>query len=83
MMLLSIMNALDEYFNIYMNMDYLSNSPNVCLTPLAVTIFFLCHVFFLVSVVWCPYFCFAPLHKEMDSYLLAFPLHSDSFIVPL
>ena len=48
-----------------------------------VTIFFLSHVFFLVSVVCRPYFCFAPLHEEMDSYLLAFPPHSNSFIVPL
>ena len=48
-----------------------------------VTIFFLHHMFFLISVVHCPYFRFAPLHEETDSYLLAFPPHCDSFIVPL
>ena len=48
-----------------------------------VTIFFLSHVFFLVSVVRHLYFHFAPLHEEMDSYLLAFPSYSDFFIVPL
>ena len=47
-----------------------------------VMIFFLSQVFFLVSVVCCPYFHFAPLHKETNSYLLTFPPCSDSFIVP-
>ena len=48
-----------------------------------VTISFLSHVFFLVSIVCCPYFCFAPLYEETDLYLLAFPSRSTPFIVPL
>ena len=48
-----------------------------------VTISFLSHIFFLVSVVRRPYFCFAPLYEETDFYLLAFPSHSIPFIVPL
>ena len=47
-----------------------------------VTIFFLSHVFFLVSVVRYPYFRFAPSYKETHHYLLAFPSYS-SFIIPL
>ena len=48
-----------------------------------VTIFFLSHVFFLVSVVQYPYFRFAPSHEEIHHYLLAFPSYFPSFIVPL
>ena len=48
-----------------------------------VTILFLRHVFFLISVIRHPYFRFTPLHEETDYYLLAFPSRSDSFIVPL
>ena len=48
-----------------------------------VTIFFLSHIFFLVSVVQYPYFRFAPSHEEIHHYLLAFPSYSSSFIVPL
>ena len=48
-----------------------------------VTIFFLSHVFFLISVVRFPYFRFAPLHEETHHYLLAFPSYSSSFIIPL
>ena len=48
-----------------------------------VTIFFLSHVFFLISVIQSPYFRFAPLHKETHHYLLAFPSYSFSFIIPL
>ena len=48
-----------------------------------VTIFFLSHVFFLVSVVRYPYFHFAPSHEETYHYLLAFLSYSSSFIVPL
>ena len=55
----------------------------MCIVMIYVTIFFLHHVFFLISVVCRPYFRFAPLHKEMDFYLLAFLPHHDSFIVPL
>ena len=62
----------------------------VCIEPGAqvyeggnVTIFFLSRVFFLVSVVQYPYFCFAPSHEETHHYLLAFPSYSSSFIVPL
>ena len=50
---------------------------------LFVTIFFLSHVFFLVTIVQHPYFCFAPLHEETDHYLLAFPPYSSSLIFPL
>ena len=48
-----------------------------------VTIFFLSHIFFLVSIVRYPYFHFAPSHEETDYYLLVFPLYSSSFIIPL
>ena len=48
-----------------------------------VTISFLSHIFFLVSVVCHPYFCFMPLYEETDFYLLAFPSYSIPFIVPL
>ena len=48
-----------------------------------VTIFFLSHVFFLVSVVRYPYFHFAPLHEETHHYLLTFPSYSFSLIIPL
>lgn len=39
---------------------------------LPVMIPFLTSIFFLLSIVQCPYFSFAPLHYETDSYLLAF-----------
>ena len=52
-------------------------SPMVC-----VTIFFLSHVFFLVSIIQYPYFHFAPSHEETHHYLLTFPSYS-SFIIPL
>ena len=48
-----------------------------------VTIFFLSHVFFLVTIVQYPYFRFAPLHKETNHYLLTFPPYSSSLIFPL
>ena len=48
-----------------------------------VTIFFLSHVFFLVSVIRFPYFRFAPSHEETHHYLLAFPSYSSLFIIPL
>ena len=37
-----------------------------------VTIFFLSHIFFLISVIRCPYFRFAPQYEEVDHYLLTF-----------
>ena len=43
-----------------------------------VTISFLSHVFFLISVVRCPYFSFAPSYQETDRYLLAFLSYSSS-----
>lgn len=59
-----------------------SISPNQqCL--IFVTIFFLSHVFFLVSLVQYPYFRFAPSYEETDHYLLAFPSYSSSLIIPL
>ena len=48
-----------------------------------VTISFLSHVFFLVSVVQYPYFRFAPLCEETNLYLLIFLLYSSPFIVSL
>ena len=44
-----------------------------------VTISFLSHVFFLVSIVRHPYFSFSPSYQETDRYLLAFP----SYFSPL
>ena len=37
---------------------------------ISVTISFLSHVFFLISVVRCPYFSFAPSYQETNRYLL-------------
>ena len=48
-----------------------------------VTISFLSHVFFLISVVWHPYFSFTPSYKETDLYLLAFPDYSFPLLFPL
>ena len=48
-----------------------------------VTIFFLSHVFFLISIVQYPYFRFAPSHEETDHCLLTFSLYSSPFIFPL
>ena len=48
-----------------------------------VTISFLSLIFFLVSIVRHPYFCFAPLYEVTNFYLLAFPSRSVPFIVPL
>ena len=49
----------------------------------AVTIYFLSHVFFLVSVVRHPYFSFAPSYQEIDQYLLVFPSYSSPLVFPL
>ena len=48
-----------------------------------VTIFFLSHVFFLISVVRCPYFHFAPHYEETDHYLLALTSSSSPLFLPL
>ena len=48
-----------------------------------VTISFISHVFFLISVTCHPYFHFTPLYEETNLYLLAFPSCSTPFIVPL
>ena len=48
-----------------------------------VTISFLFHVFFLLSVVRRPYFSFAPSYQETDLYLLAFPDYSSPLLFPL
>ena len=48
-----------------------------------VTISFLSHVFFLISVVCRPYFSFAPSYEETNHYLLAFPLYSSPLVFPL
>ena len=70
-------------------LDYLSHNSHVFPTfhrvlwpSTYVTISFLSHVFFLISVVWRPYFFFAPSYEETDHYLLAFPLYS-SLVFPL
>ena len=62
----------------------------VCVEPGArvyeggnVTISFLSHVFFLISVVRRPHFSFAPSYEEIDQYLLAFPTYSSSLLFPL
>ena len=47
-----------------------------------VTIFFLSHVFFLITIVQCPYFHFTPLHEETNYYLLAFLSYPSSLIIP-
>ena len=48
-----------------------------------VTISFLTHVFFLISVVRHPYFSFAPFYKETNHYLLAFLTYSSPLMLPL
>ena len=62
----------------------------VCIKPGAqiyeggnVTISFLSHVFFLISVVRRPYFSFAPSYQETNQYLLAFPSYSSPLVLPL
>ena len=69
---------------------WMTTEGMVCIEPGArmyegsnVTIFFLSHVFFLVSIVQHPYFHFAPSHEETDHYLLVFLSYSSSFIIPL
>ena len=57
--------------------DYKSFSSPV------VTISFLSHIFFLISVVRHPYFSFAPSYEETDLYLLAFPEYSSPLMFPL
>ena len=48
-----------------------------------VTISFLYHVFFLISVNRRPYFSFAPSYVVADLYLLAFPDYSPPLLFPL
>ena len=48
-----------------------------------VTISFLSHVFFLISVVRRPYFSFAPSYQETNLYLLTFPDYSSPILFPL
>ena len=61
-----------------------ANHVNATEKPMGnVTIFFLSHVFFLVSVVHQPYFHFTPLHEETNHYLLAFLPYSSSLVIPL
>ena len=62
----------------------------VCIEPGAqiyeggnVTISFLSHIFFLISVVRHPYFSFAPSYQETNQYLLAFPSYSSPLVLPL
>ena len=62
----------------------------VCVEPGArvykggnVTISFLSHVFFFISVVQRPYFSFAPSYEETNLYLLAFPEYSPPFLFPI
>ena len=69
---------------------WMTTKEVVCIEPGAriyeggnVTISFLTHVFFLITVVRHPYFSFAPSYKETDQYLLAFPLYSSPLMFPL
>ena len=62
---------------------WMTTREMVCVEPGAqiykggnVTISFLSHIFFLISVVWCPYFSFAPSYEETNLWLLAFPEYS-------
>ena len=56
----------------------------ICLHPkFSVTISFLYHIFFLISIVQRPYFSFAPSHSVTDLYLLAFPDYSRPLLFPL
>ena len=48
-----------------------------------VTISFLYHVFFLISIVRHPFFSFAPSHIVTNLYLLAFPDYSLPLLFPL
>ena len=62
---------------------HLARLPPLVSHPLTVTISFLSHVFFLISVVRRPYFSFAPSYQETDRYLLAFPSYSSLLVLPL
>ena len=69
---------------------WMTTKEMVCVEPGArlyeggnVTISFLYHVFFLVSVVQRPYFSFAPSHVVTDLYLLAFPDYCLPLLFPL
>ena len=69
---------------------WMTTREMVCIEPGAqlyeggnVTISFLYHVFFLVSVARCPYFSFAPSYMITDLYLLAFPDYSLPLLFPL
>ena len=61
----------EKWLKIYMDDMEIHTKNNV-----AVTISYLYHVFFLISVVRRPYFSFAPSHIVTDLYLLAFPDYS-------
>ena len=69
---------------------WMTTREMVCVEPGAqiyeggnVTISFLYHVFFLISVIRRPYFSFAPSYQETDRYLLAFLSYSSPLILPL
>ena len=69
---------------------WMTTREMVCVEPGArlyeggnVTISFLYHVFFLISIVRRPYFSFAPSIIVTDLYLLAFPDYSLPLLFPL
>ena len=69
---------------------WMTTREMVCVEPGArlyeggnVTISFLYHVFFLISIVRHPYFSFAPSYTATDLYLLAFPDYSLPLLFPL
>ena len=71
-------------------LSWMTTREMICVEPGAriyeggnVTISFLSHVFFLISVVHRPFFSFAPSYEETNHYLLAFPLYSSPLVFPL
>ena len=69
---------------------WMTTREMVCVEPGArlykggnVTISFLYHVFFLISIVRRPYFSFAPSYTVTDLYLLAFPDYSPPLLFSL
>ena len=71
-------------------LSWMTTREMACIEPGArmyeggnVTISFLFHVFFLISVVQHPYFSFSPSYQETNQYLLAFPSYSSPLILPL
>ena len=66
-----------------MNSSFIGQGYKYMAHFMGVTISFLSHVFFLISIVQRPYFSFAPSYRETDRYLLAFPSYSFPLVLPL